>query len=351
MRRLPIFKRKDRPWDRRYYIRVPRDDGSGRYRVLVASESYKESKERLAKLKGRAVEGLEFPSRAAGRRRFSELVSKYWELHGKKLRSHTWAFYRKEIEKVFGNKRLAEITTEAIQRFYNELRDRHSVSHANKHFTLIRSIFSKAKRWKLFYGENPCAGVDVEREDNRRERVLSFEERGRLLSCSHPRLYPVIVFTLRMAMRKGEVLGITWENVDLDGNALYVLKTKSGKRKVLRFGPDTKALLMDQEPDEKKRTGKVFRLPEISLRRYFKKALQTASISDFKFHDLRHCTASIAVERTKDMPAVKEVLGHSTMSQTERYKHFSPDYMIAVMTALESAIPYVPVSDQRLPQA
>ena len=56
-------------------------------------------------------------------------------------------------------------------------------------------------------------------------------------------------------------------------------------------------------------------------------ALKAAKIENFRWHDLRHCTASYLVMAGVDMRTVAEILGHKTMQMTQRYAHLSPEHL------------------------
>jgi len=161
----------------------------------------------------------------------------------------------------------------------------------------------------------------------------------RLLAAVHPRLYPVLLCALLTGMRRGEILGLTWENVNLEHGTIYLLKTKSGKPREIPIQAKLRDLLMGLKPQA---TGSVFNLPLIMLLRYFKKALERSGISYFRFHDLRHTFASHFIMQTNNLPALQKILGHSTPAKTQRYAHLGPGHLASEMAAFESAIPVKP---------
>lgn len=141
---------------------------------------------------------------------------------------------------------------------------------------------------------------------------------------------------LLTGMRRGEILALDWQNVDLERGVVYVLRSKSGKSREIPMASKLRDVLLDLGPKDK---GPVFNLPLIMLRRYFDRAVRRAGILDFSFHGLRHTFASHYIMRTNDLTALQRVLGHSTPAMTLRYAHLGRGHMMSNMAAFESVIP------------
>lgn len=277
-----------------------------------------------------------FPERVSGRRTFRQLADRYWDLHGQFARSSTWKWMLAKINAELGDRVVSEITPGDIQKFYNAVALRTSKPNANRYLTLIKAIFNKAETWGDFYGPNPCAKIKKSRESPNRLQYLNPDEMARLLLCAHPRLRPVIACALLTGMRRGEILGMTWEHVDFERGVIYLPKTKAGVPREVPIGPKLRTLLLSLGPAS---TGPVFELPIIMLRRYFAKALKAAGIRNFHFHDLRHTFASHYIMRTHDLPSLQAILGHSTPAMTNRYAHLSRKHLFTGISAFEGAIP------------
>ncbi|NLO91086.1 MAG: site-specific integrase [Elusimicrobia bacterium] len=252
------------------------------------------------------------------------------------MKSNTWAYMLNILKAEFGNRKIGSIAVSDLQAYYNKKRDETSNTTANRYLGFLSAIFNRAKAWGDFYGENPCSRVQKGREGNHRLRFLSLEEMERLLSVAHSRLYPVVVCAMLTGMRRGEILGLCWENISLSQDTLYILESKSGKPRELPIPGKLREVLLSIGPKE---TGPVFHLPVIMLRRLFAKALTDAGIFDFRFHDLRHTFASHFLMRTNDLPALQKLLGHSTPTMTQRYAHLSRGHMASNMAAFEAVIP------------
>ena len=297
------------------------------------------AKEILRKRQTDAVEGRFFPERRAASRIFGEFIEKYWELEGRNLRAKGIRGILDVFKKRFGDKSMADITPADLQAFYNETADRTSAATANRQMNFLSPIFNRAKEWRDYFGDNPAKAVRRRKEENKRLRFLSEDEIRRLLGCASTRIRPLLSCALLTGMRRGEILQLRWEQVDIARRHIYVLKTKSSKPRELPIGVKLLRMFLDLHP---KTEGPVFEVPEITLRVHFRHALIAADIRDFRFHDLRHTFASHFIMRTGDLPALQKLLGHSTPDMTQRYAHLAKEHLAAKIDAFDTAMPIFP---------
>ena len=326
---MAIFKKRGKWW-----IGFPL--GNRKYRREAIGPSYALARQILAKRLTEVAERREFPGRVANARTFLEVATKYWELEGQYLKSSIWVYMLAILKTEFGSRKIGSITVADIQSYYNRKRNETSNTTANRWVGLLSVIFNRARVWGDFYGENPCTRIQRGRETAHRLRFLSHDEMDHLLAVVHPRLYPIVMCALLTGMRRGEMLGLTWENVSLDQDTLYILESKSGKPRELPIPGKLREVLLSLGP---KPAGKVFDLPVIMLRRFFAQALKDAGIFGFRFHDLRHTFASHFLMKTNDLPALQRLLGHSSPVMTQRYAHLSRGHMASNMAVFEAAIP------------
>jgi len=176
-----------------------------------------------------------------------------------------------------------------------------------------------------------------------RLRYLDEPEIGKLLAaCRESRnryLAPVVTLALHTGMRKGEILGLEWERVDLSTARLTLVQTKSGKPRGVPIGRAVYDALIALEPDPERRRGRVFPRGNdrrgSQIRTAFELALKRAGIAGCRFHDLRHTAASHLVMRGASLQDVKEVLGHADLRMTLRYAHLSPAHLRGAVERLE----------------
>lgn len=176
---------------------------------------------------------------------------------------------------------------------------------------------------------HPCRSVERRPERNERTRFLSDDERERLLQACRasrwPRLYVLVLMALTTGARRGELLGLTWADVDLARCEATLTRTKNGSARVLPLVPAV--------VDELKRfaagpAAKVFASPRCATRTYtfeprFAEALKAAKVRDFTFHSLRHSCASLLAKNGATLLEIADVLGHRQLQMTKRYSHLA----------------------------
>jgi integrase len=168
--------------------------------------------------------------------------------------------------------------------------------------------------------------IRLEKEPEGRIRWLEPDEEVRLMeACRASRnlqLAGIVTVAKETGMRRGELLGLTWDRVDLSRGVLRLEVTKSGRRREVPMRQvvyDVLASLPGQ------REGRVWRQQKV--RTAFDNAVKAAKLDDFRFHDLRHHFASWFVMRGGSLQALKELLGHADLKMTLRYAHLAPEHL------------------------
>jgi integrase len=143
------------------------------------------------------------------------------------------------------------------------------------------------------------------------------------------------LFSLQTGARAGEVFSLTWGDIDLFQGTALLRDTKSNKNRPLFLTDEVKIMLARRRTAEAKSTDLVFpdkngnKIVQISdsFNRAIDKLKLNEGITDRRdkltFHSLRHTYASMLVQAGVDIYHVKELLGHSSISLTERYSHLS----------------------------
>lgn len=212
-------------------------------------------------------------------------------------------------------------------------------SSINRYLAELRTVFSKAIQWG--YAEsNPVHAVKLEKENNQRVRFLTHGEIEKLIKAAVPHLRPIIQTALRTGMRRGEILKLKWDQVNLPARIITVTHTKNQEGKQI---PIDKVLhpLLSERPSRShseyvfpNRKGKPYR----DVKRSFPAAVQLAGIKNFRFHDLRPTFASHLVMNGADLATVKELLGHKDIKMTLRYSHLSPAHKERTIALIEKAL-------------
>jgi len=187
--------------------------------------------------------------------------------------------------------------------------------------------------------------VKMKPENNRRLRYLSIEESAALLNACDNHLKPIVAFALNTGCLRGEILGLTWERVDLKHGFILLDDTKSGKRREIPINATVHSVL--QGIIRRLDSAFVFVNPStngkgklrnggryLDLKKSFASACRKAGIKDFHFHDLRHTFASQLVMNGVDITTVSKLLGHATLTMTLRYAHLAPDHLKSAVDVL-----------------
>jgi integrase len=232
---------------------------------------------------------------------------------------------------MFNSYKLIDITRRDISNGLFNLSDDLSNATINRYKAAISAVFTYACR-ELDLPDNPVRHIPSRPENNLRVRYLSNDERGRLFkACKTSRwskLYLLVLAAITTGARRGELLSLRWDDIDFDRRTAYVVTTKNGQPKVLpltanviselsKFNHKNRTLIFNSEikPDR-----------QMCFTKVWKSALSDADIDNFRFHDLRHTTASYLAQSGASLLEIADVLGHKQISVTKRYAHLCIDH-------------------------
>ncbi|MCB9711677.1 MAG: site-specific integrase [Nitrospiraceae bacterium] len=230
-----------------------------------------------------------------------------------------------------GAKALDEITAADVEAFRNVRRlpngDMPSLSTINYDHAILKHCLSLAER-RGFVSSNVAKKVTLPIPDNERDRVLSPEEWERLYAASADHLKPILLVAYHLGMRQGEILNLTWDRVDLNRGFIR-LSGKDTKSKEGRNIPLTQELVQILREMNKVRQ---LNCPSVFLyegktlqgiKRAFAGACKRAGITDFRFHDLRHCAATNLRRAGVDTLTAMKIVGHKSERMHRRYNSVS----------------------------
>ena len=232
----------------------------------------------------------------------------------------------KLISDFFKGKKLMQVSPFDVERFKRTRKStpvgiktnrERAAASVNRELEILSKIFSMAEDNNLAKS-NPCRKVNKLRQDNRRTRYLSANEEGRLMNALTGRrayLLPIVNLALNTGMRRGEILSLEWNKVDLERGVIYVTNTKSASDRVIPLNESARSTLESiRRMDER-----IFHVKCIKVAWAY--ALREAEIQDFRFHDLRHSAATRLADAGADAFTIAAILGHSTIQMSARYTH------------------------------
>ena len=279
------------------------------------------------------------PNRQLGRMPFKDFAQMYLEREGTLLKS-----IRTERNRVlawareFGNRPLGQITRTEIEAWRREKMARCRPATINRDLSRLRRMFSLAVEWELLE-ESPMAGIRFLRENNARTRYLSLEECQRLIaSCIAPHIRALVTVALHSGMRLGEILDLHWYDLDFASGFILVRDSKNGESRHVPM--DATLFALFRAYPHRLGTDLVFSSPAgghiVDVRTGFLNSCKRAGLIDLHFHDLRHTFASQFVMSGGDLYILKEILGHKSITMTQRYAHLSPTYKIKAIDRMNT---------------
>jgi integrase len=233
---------------------------------------------------------------------------------------------RVHLPPAFKDRYLHELTRELIERYKAQRLQRVSKSRVNRELMCLRHMLNKAIEWG-YLTSSPMKGIRLLKEPPERVRYLDPKEALKLLGACAAHLKPIIVCALHTGMRRGEILNLKWENVDLENRMILLERTKSNRRRmiplsgvlcsVLKRLPRRGEYVFTNEQGDKYGT----------VNKSFTAACRRAGIKNFRFHDLRHTFASHLTMSGCNMRTVQQLLGHATIRTTMKYSHLSKEHL------------------------
>lgn len=289
----------------------------------------------------------------------------------------------KHLKPHFGRTKLSELKGAQIQKFYNELLVSGRVDGKgglspktikNIHLVLHKALEQAVKEDLLI--KNPLKSVTLPRGQDKEIEILTPVEQKRLENvCFEEPCGMVIFLTLYSGMRLGEVLGLSWKDVNFEKNTISInkqlsrlkdysadakAKTKlylrqetktSSSNRIIAISPVIMEKLQehkDRQDIERKRWGKAYKnlnmvfcredghlIDPATFRDFYIRKLKQAGIEHKTFHSLRHTFATRALESNANIKVVSEILGHASIQITlDTYSHVSLDLQHETMQRL-----------------
>lgn len=282
----------------------------------------------------------------------------------------------KTITSVFDfllERQLSDITPWDLEKWRTEQRKSDlSPTTCNYYINTLKGAMSRAVEWglierhdlgkvKALKNDNAIVRFLSQDEEKRLREALAIrnqrnkdertsgnkfrEERGyeTLLDLSNFRfvdhLEPIVLLAMNTGMRRGELFGLKWSEVQLSQQFLTVhaSNAKSGKGRHIPLNKEAFSVLSDWKEQGFSSTY-VFEgekdKPLTDIKKAWNKLLEDAQIHNFRFHDLRHHFASKLVMAGVDLNTVRELLGHSDLKMTLRYAHLAPEHKAAAVNLI-----------------
>ena len=276
------------------------------------------------------------------------------------------------LAETLGELRLQALRPAHIQAMYARLRERQlaprTVLH---HHRILKEALRHAVGWQLLE-RNPADAVSSPRVQRKEMQALDTEGVERLVNACEDDDQRRLIFTaLSTGLRLGELLGLRWSDLDLETRAATIRRTAqylgrdgvklrapktARSRRTISLSPSTVTLLREHRVAQNERRlrlgpayedhGAVFAAPDGRLLApytasyRFHKIVRSLGLTGFRFHDLRHTSATLALQAGVPAKVVSDRLGHASVAFTlDTYAHVLPDQQRQAADLIDSVLP------------
>ncbi|MCZ6803422.1 MAG: site-specific integrase [Proteobacteria bacterium] len=240
---------------------------------------------------------------------------------------------------------IAECRDELLQEA-TRLKKKRSPATVNRYLAALSHCFTITMKEWGWIDDNPLRKVTKPKESRGRIRFLSDDEREILLkACKespNPLLYPIVVIALSTGARRGEILSIRLNQIDLERGTITFFETKNNEIRVVPLVEHASDVVKDLIKVRRIDTdllfpGKDSKQP-IDIRAAWEAALKKAKISNYRFHDNRHSAASYLAMSGATLTEIAEILGHKTLQMVKRYSHLTEQHTSKVVAKMNKQI-------------
>jgi len=351
---MGLTKRKDG-----YYIEFPVvDDGKvftlargtpgsklKRWKTLTTNKTVAEQQE--AKIKTDLMMGKISSERLKGPMTFKALTNAYLadpKIQRQRIFQKKTNWINKRFLPAFGSPTLlSHITEEMIEQYLEARRQDKGYQQSlvkpatvNRELAGLKHLFTWGVK-KGYLEQNPTRFLRPDKENNVRDEILDPEQFQTLQENSTHYLRPINYVAYITSMREGEILGLTWEKIDLKGGFIRLqaedTKTREGRAIPLTFTTELLDLFRNLFKVRSLHSSRVFLRdgkPIQCIREAFESARRKAGLQWFRFHDLRHTAITNMRRAGIDHLTIMRISGHKTMACFTRYNSFrEPDLQAA----------------------
>ena len=215
----------------------------------------------------------------------------------------------------------------------------------NRDLAVLRHMLRLAVRKWRWLRQEPY--IELLPEGGPRERELTEAEEAKLLPACPADFRPLVQTALLTGMRMGELLALAWQQVDLINRTLDFPPTKRGRKRLLPIAEPLYYVLERLKAGREASGGpkpadRVFLRTDgrpwnkWAVENRFGRAVAAAKIAPIRFHDLRHTIASRLKRAGVHETEIQRLLGHKTLSMTDRYINVEVEQLRAALAVLPS---------------
>ena len=241
-------------------------------------------------------------------------------------RSGTSHFNIRVLKRTMGDTVLSKFDAQAVARWRDERLKTVKPPTVARLLNTLSAILNHARKEWCYPITNPIPDIKRPGQSQSRTRRLQAGEEQLLVEALEPHYARVVRFALATGMRRGEVLSLTWQNLDAVARVALLPITKNGEaRRVPLSSVALKVLEEEGQAPVRSIKGIVFDIHPVAMDKAWRRACRDAGIADLRFHDLRHEAVSRLFELGLNPMEVASISGHKTLSMLQRYTHLKAE--------------------------
>jgi integrase len=342
-----IYRRKDGRWVGQYDV-----DGKRRY---IYGKTRKEVASKLTKAMAERDAGMVFDALSLS---VGNYLDRWLDSRRDTLRRRTWVRYeeivRLHLKPSLGNTKLDKVSALQIQSLYRAKLEEGLSPRTVQiiHATLYKAL-KQAVKWTLL-SRNIVDSVDPPRVPKGEIRPLSEEQVKKLLETAQgDKLEALYILAVHTGMRSGEILGLRWQDVDLQSGTVQVRrsvfggrteapKSANGNRSIRLTETSIRALQHHERASEwvfSTSVGTPISVHNLHNRSWKPLLARAGLPHNTRFHDLRHTCATLLLTKGVHPKIVQEMLGHFSITITlDTYSHVLPNMQEKAVEAMEDIL-------------
>ena len=219
---------------------------------------------------------------------------------------------------------MVALSPQRIAQFRDERLKEIAPATVIRELAYVSSIINHARREWGINITNPVLMIKKPVGPQGRSRILDDVETARLLNALKPTgrksiwMQPLVQLALETAMRRGELLGLRWDHIDMQRRTAYLQLTKNGESRIVPLS--TKAIEVLQGMP-RSIDGRVFPINHAAVSANFDRARKRAEIEGIRFHDLRRTAITMLAHKLPNLVELSAVSGHKSLAMLKRYYH------------------------------
>ncbi len=273
--------------------------------------------------------------------------------------------YYKHIENTLGKIQINKLTLRQFKKWKTEMNNKDlCCSYKNKIYKLLCEIVRYAEtHYNVTTNAIAIEGKFVDKNEKKKEMLFfTLEEFNKFLEVIDEQLWRTLFTVLfYCGLRQGELMALTWNDIDLDNKTIYINKTLTTKlkgEKYTLFPPKTKSSyriipITEKVKDELTTLyntyntldgfnnnwfvfGGIYPTPETTIQKHKNAYCKKTGVKQIRIHDFRHSCASLLISKNADPVLVAKYLGHADVSMTlNRYAHLYKSKLNTIIKLIE----------------